>query len=106
MHSLMNNPNNHHLERLNLRFRCAVFDKSDEEEILNHWHFKFPHLRSLSLKTYLHIDISIISILYHRIVKNCPKLNSFFFINSQYKTETYYYGTEMNALRNQFKYNI
>jgi len=95
MHSLMNNPNSHHLvERLNLKFRCAVFDKSDEHEILNHWHFKFPHLRSLSLHR---VDTSIINILCHRIVENCPKLESIGF------NENYYDRARMSDFRNQFK---
>ena len=46
----------------------------EEEEILDHWLFPFPELRTLTLSISLNVDSLVMHVLLSRIFKHCPKL--------------------------------
>ena len=79
MCKLLNSSNLLKLEHLTVDFspkkHKVVFDQlHEEEEILDHWLFPFPELRTLTLNISLKVDSQVMHVLFSRIFKHCPKL--------------------------------
>jgi len=75
---LMKSPNMLNLEHLTVDFpprkQTVVIDQLEEKEILDHWLFPFPELRTLTLSISLNVDSLVMHVLLSRIFKHCPKL--------------------------------
>ena len=107
MRKLMKSSNMLRLKYLSLelssRTRSTItFDQNaDEREIIDHWLFPFPELRTLTLNISLNVDPLVMHVLIYRIFKHCPKLEELGWNNNHAGTCSKYHLMMIHHVRNQ-----
>jgi len=106
MRKLMKSPNMLQLEHLTVDFSprnstTNQFTREDEREIIDHWLFPFPELRSLTLNISLNVDPLVNHVLFSRIFKHCPKLEELEWNNNHTCTCSKYDLIMIHRVRNQ-----